>query len=546
MKFSLNKPVIYVARDLERTLGLPVTTKGYYIISNYTAFANSLAKGHKNVLLIKNTELLDTRELLVHAKTINFIKKIKNPQVLVFKNTLAIEKICQENGWSLLNPSAGLASEVEEKITQVQWLGNLKKYLPPFEVKIANDVKWTGKKFILQFNRAHTGSGTILVENKEQLVEVQTKFPNREVRITKFISGPMLTNNNVVWGNKVLCGNISYQITGLKPFTGLPFATVGNDWALPHKILSSTQKKEYAKMAQEIGIKMSESGWKGLFGIDVICDEKTGKLYLIEINARQPASTSFESILQSIKSASGTTIFQAHLLALFGEKNTNDNLVTINDGAQIVQKILSEKKPINKKVLLLNIEEFCKNGLNIVYYENYKLESDWLRIQSKKGVMEKPGITNSLGQDIVFFVLANLSGKRLSKRYASDRVAAIITKNTKILLMKRTRFNKEYFVLPGGTVESGESLLQALNREIDEETGLKIIVSKRKPIIIKISGRKEYHFYINSFKGEAVLGGEEKEKNSMENNYQLIWEDISNLKNIDFYPASLKDKIFKK
>src|SRR3989339_737529 len=131
MKFSLNKPVIYVARDLERTLGLPVTTKGYYIISNYTAFANSLAKGRKNVLLIKNTELLDTRELLVHAKTINFIKKIKNPQVLVFKNTLAIEKICQENGWTLLNPSAGLASEVEEKITQVQWLGNLKKYLPP-------------------------------------------------------------------------------------------------------------------------------------------------------------------------------------------------------------------------------------------------------------------------------------------------------------------------------------------------------------------------------------------------------------------------------
>lgn len=546
MKFTLNKPVVYVVRDLERALGLPITTKGYYIISNYTAFANSVAKGRKNILLIKNTELLDTRELLAHVKTKIFIKKIKNPQILVFKNTLMIEKICLENSWSLLNPSAELSSQVEEKITQVQWLGGLKKYLPPFEIKIANDVKWSGKKFILQFNRAHTGSGTILVESEEQLKEIQAKFPNREVRITKFINGPMLTNNNVVWGVKVLCGNINYQITGLKPFTNQPFATVGNDWALPHKILNATQKKEYEKIAHEIGIKMVASGWKGLFGIDVVCDEKTGKLYLIEINARQPASTSFESQLQSEKNRVGLTTFQAHLLALLGENEISKKLTVIKDGAQIVQKVLSAKKPTNSKSLLLNIKEFYKKDLHTVYYENSKFESDWLRIQSKKGIMEKAGITNGLGQDILFFVLANLDGKQMSKRYSRDRVAAIIQKNNQILLMKRTRFGKEYFVLPGGTVEHGESLLTALNREIDEETGLKIDVSKKKPILIKISDRKEYHFFVNSHEGEAVLGGEEREKNSMENNYQLIWENISNLKNIDFYPASLKDKIFKK
>src|SRR3989339_1906561 len=408
MKFTLNKPVIYVARDLERTLGLPVTTKGYYIISNYTAFANSLAKGRKNVLLIKNTELLDTRELLVHAKTINFIKKIKNPQVLVFKNTLAIEKICQENGWSLLNPSAGLASEVEEKITQVQWLGNLKKYLPPFEVKIANDVKWTGKKFILQFNRAHTGSGTILVENKEQLVEVQTKFPNREVRITKFISGPMLTNNNVVWGNKVLCGNISYQITGLKPFTGLPFATVGNDWALPHKILSAKQKKEYLIMVQAIGHKLANDGWVGLFGIDVILEEKTGKLYLIEINARQPASTSFESQLQLIKSKSGLTTFYAHLQALMHEK-VNGNLTNLKSGAQITQKVVPMLKKINTTKIIKKIKRLNNKKIKVFVYENIKPESDLIRMQSTGSLMASPNIFNKLGQELEDFSMSILN-----------------------------------------------------------------------------------------------------------------------------------------
>lgn len=406
--FILNKPVIYVARDLERTLGLPITTKGYYIISNYTAFANSMAKGRKNVLLIKNTELLDTRELLAHAKTKSFVKKIKNSQILVFKNTVAIEKVCLENGWLLLNPRAELSSRIEEKITQVQWLGDLVKYLPPFELKISKQIKWSGEKFILQFNRAHTGSGTILVESESQLKEIQTKFPDREVRVTKFIKGSMLTNNNIVWGNKVLCGNVNYQITGLKPFTNLPFATVGNDWALPHKILSGAQKNEYEKMAQEIGNKMIKSGWKGLFGIDVVCDEKTGKLYLIEINARQPASTSFESQLQMKKSKSGLTTFQAHLSALMGGK-VSGQLTVIKTGAQITQKVVSIPKKITTVKLLNKIKSLKNKKIQVFVYDNIKLESDWVRMQSASGLMTSPNILNKTGQELENFSVSILN-----------------------------------------------------------------------------------------------------------------------------------------
>ncbi|EKD43453.1 MAG: hypothetical protein ACD_72C00264G0001 [uncultured bacterium] len=556
MPFTLPKPVVYVVRDIERALGLPLTTKGYYIISNYTPFANSLAKGRKNVLLIKNKELLDTRELLTLPKVKKFINTVISTEakrsgeiscggILVFKNTLAIEKVCGENNWPLLNPSAVLATKVEEKITQVEWLGELKKFLPPFEIKTSKEIKWTGTKFILQFNRAHTGSGTILVENENQLKEIQSKFPNREVRVTNFIEGAMLTNNNVVWGKKVLCGNINYQITGLKPFTNLPFATIGNDWALPHKLLNAKQKKEYQNIAHAIGLKLAIDGWCGLFGIDVMFEKKTGKLYLIEINARQPASTSFESQLQMEKNKNGLTIFQAHLSALLNGKNAG-KLTMIKDGAQITQKVIPVKKQIELKRLKDNIKEFSRKDFETVYYKTNKSESDWLRVQSNRGAMKSHNIINSVGQDIVFFALTNLEAKRLSKRYEKDRVAAIITNNSKILLMKRTRFGKEYFVLPGGTVEKGESLLEALMREIDEETGLKIAVSKKKPIIIKISDRREHHYFVDSYEGEPILGGEEKEKNSPENNYQLIWKDIFNSDDIDFYPADLKDKIFNK
>lgn len=408
MKFSLNKPVIYVARDLERTLGLPVTTKGYYIISNYTAFANSLAKGRKNVLLIKNTELLDTRELLVHAKTINFIKKIKNPQVLVFKNTLQIEKICADNGWTLLNPSAVLASQVEEKISQINWLGGLTKFLPPFEITIAKDIKWKGESFILQFNRAHTGNGTIFIEKEKQLNDIKDRFPLREVRLTKYISGSMFTNNNVVVGKKVLCGNINYQITGLKPFTNVPFATIGNDWALPHKILTAKQKKEYLIMVQAIGHKLANDGWVGLFGIDVILEEKTGKLYLIEINARQPASTSFESQLQLIKSKSGLTTFYAHLQALMHEK-VNGNLTNLKSGAQITQKVVPMLKKINTTKIIKKIKRLNNKKIKVFVYENIKPESDLIRMQSTGSLMASPNIFNKLGQELEDFSMSILN-----------------------------------------------------------------------------------------------------------------------------------------
>lgn len=396
MSFTLQKSVVYIVRDIERALGLPLNTKGYYIISNSTPFANSLVKGRKNVLLVKNKELLDTRELMVDVRVKRFVNKIKNAQILVFKNTLAIEKICQENKWPLLNPSAALAAKVEEKITQVEWLGELKKFLPPFEIKTSKEIKWDGKKFILQFNRAHTGSGTILVENENQLKEIQAKFPDREVRVTKFVDGAMLTNNNVVCEKKVLCGNINYQITGLKPFTNLPFATIGNDWALPNKLLNTKQKQVYFDVAQAVGARLARDGWRGLFGIDVMLEKNTGKLYLIEINARQPASTTFESQLQLKKNKIGLTTFQAHLLALLNEK-CDSKLTIVNDGAQIIQRLVSSDLKIKNKILPKNV--------NIIKYNNTKLESDLIRFQSKSTIMSGVDELNSLGNKIKDYVI---------------------------------------------------------------------------------------------------------------------------------------------
>jgi 8-oxo-dGTP diphosphatase len=57
-------------------------------------------------------------------------------------------------------------------------------------------------------------------------------------------------------------------------------------------------------------------------------------------------------------------------------------------------------------------------------------------------------------------------------------VSAAIFRDDRILLVRRARFPaKGFYTLPGGRVEFGESLHTALQREVDEETGLQIEIA---------------------------------------------------------------------
>jgi hypothetical protein len=502
MNLSSNK-TIYIARDIERTLGTE-PSEDYLIVTNDDKYARSIKEKYPDfVLLVKSPIPLDTFEILEKEETADFIKekcgkkslendqvitpvipakagilsndRVSNvksnkvnlessvtqdprfrgddkmtyasssasstssnkPNILVFKNTMRIEELCAKKGWRLLNPRAVLAEKIENKISQVDWLGELSELLPNFKIAPAKDIKWEKKPLILQFAHAHTGLGTILINSEKELKEVQKQFPDRPVKASEYIKGPSFTVNVVVTSGKlqvtsknksdlqletcnlklaenktknilrgygldnIIIGNPSYQITGMPPLTDSPFATVGNDWSLPHTILSDRHLGELRDIALEVGTKMQESGWKGLFGIDVIYDEERDQLKLIEINARQPASTTYESQLQSKfrgHGLIGSTIFEAHLAALTGSPLTKKQL-EINDGAQIVQRVTKafvQGEPSYKKIASLN-----KAGYTTIPYLNSKPNSDFLRIQSAKGLMEKDGKFNKRGNEIL-------------------------------------------------------------------------------------------------------------------------------------------------
>lgn len=126
-----------------------------------------------------------------------------------------------------------------------------------------------------------------------------------------------------------------------------------------------------------------------------------------------------------------------------------------------------------------------------------------------------------------------------------SRSAAIIIDNKKILLMFRRKYGREYFCLPGGTIEQNETPKQTVIREVKEETNLDIKVEESPIFEFEDSDGISYCYYFKaeSFKGNLELGGEEREKCCRENYYELRWVDLKKLEEINLQPKELFEKL---
>jgi len=97
-------------------------------------------------------------------------------------------------------------------------------------------------------------------------------------------------------------------------------------------------------------------------------------------------------------------------------------------------------------------------------------------------------------------------------------VSAAIIRDGKILVVRRARKPaQDLFTMPGGVVESGETLEQAVKREVREETALEIqpvaLAGYREALMRDKAGNLERHFVILCFasrwiSGEPVLNEE--------------------------------------
>ena len=132
--------------------------------------------------------------------------------------------------------------------------------------------------------------------------------------------------------------------------------------------------------------------------------------------------------------------------------------------------------------------------------------------------------------------------KRISSR-------AIIIENNSLLTMFRRKIKdgktKEYYVIPGGGLEEGETLEENVKRELKEEFNIDIEV-------LGFLGKEEYdntieyYFHCKIINGEPKLGGEELDRMTEENYYEIRTIELDKLETTDINAKDKGKKALKK
>lgn len=127
-------------------------------------------------------------------------------------------------------------------------------------------------------------------------------------------------------------------------------------------------------------------------------------------------------------------------------------------------------------------------------------------------------------------------------RGMADRASAIIISQRHILLIHRTRGQREFYVFPGGGIEEGESAEEACIREVLEETGLQT-AWVAFAFDHAAADRLAHYFFVQVHPGTLAFSGPEMQKRSEENRYLLEWSLLAQVGALNLQPAAVRDAL---
>ena len=326
----INEPVFFLAKDVERAIGLEDTYPNYYIITSSTNHTTTrlLKERGYNIYTTPHTVKYSFDLLLMHdvQQYIGHHANQYKPAIMFFKNSPASEFHTKQLNWQLLASPSRVSKIFERKIQQSKIFEENNIPHPQTIIMKLEDYNFDDLKreldipFVIQFDIGHTGNSTYIIKREDDIKQLALKRANQTIRILKFINGNTWTINAVTTKKGVFLGGLSLQITGIPECTSSPASTVGNDWTATQN-LSGEKLREIESISVKIGNLMYQKGFKGLFGIDFIIEEDTNSIYVIEINARQPASISLYTHIQEEKKEIPLKLFH---IAEFLTENIND------------------------------------------------------------------------------------------------------------------------------------------------------------------------------------------------------------------------------
>ncbi len=248
--------------------------------------------------------------------------------VMPFKNTHGIDALRDERVM-VMAPPHHLVHEFDSKISLLRILrecgieqipGEVVRREEFSEAKFGELTRRYGAKLVAQVAFGSGGSGTYFVSTKEELDGIFAK--EAELKISRFIEGPSFNGQAVVVetdeGPSTIAFNPSFQIIGLPQLSDWPSYYCGNDYTGAVEYLGPGGVEQYLDIMRRMGNLMAREGWKGIFGADLIWSEAERKMYVLEINPRMQASTSYLHMLMEQRGEPGIGVY--HMLAFLAER----------------------------------------------------------------------------------------------------------------------------------------------------------------------------------------------------------------------------------
>lgn len=118
--------------------------------------------------------------------------------------------------------------------------------------------------------------------------------------------------------------------------------------------------------------------------------------------------------------------------------------------------------------------------------------------------------------------------------HGRSRSVAIVVRGGKILMERVFYFGREFYTVPGGGIEPGETPEQAVLRELKEETGLEGKIVKPLVAIHKDHGSSEYSFEVEVTEDqEAITGYDPEESTENPPLREVLWMSLEEISEKD-------------
>lgn len=383
---KIKKPIIGIGVTAFNRLGLEDVAPSHSIVClRYSLDTKIIEKEVKVYSLERGrpTRHLKCRRnataIILNRRTQKYLKKLpEKPALIFYKTTEKIQKECQKKGWLMVGNSPRFGKEgLENKVFFRHILDKCGFDPIPGETSnLANlDFATLNKKygphFVIQLPDRGGGKGTFFINQKEDFDnfvnhERVKEYPAPpEVVITKFIPGPSPSITACVTREGILSTNLQYQLLDIPELWNLKKGCglfSGHDWTQSN-FTDRVQKQAYS-FTQKVGEYFTKMGYKGIFGLDLILDQDTEKLYVVECNPRLLGSFPCLPMVQIVNREPPLLGF--HVLE-FLNANYRLNLKRINDdvrqqklGSQMILHNLLYKWAENKGELPAGVYQYKK------------------------------------------------------------------------------------------------------------------------------------------------------------------------------------------